>query len=114
MRSGPIPNQEGVITRAPQQALVCPRRNAFGTPSLGVLQAVSFFQNYQFCLGQQPKPQIGLLLFSGLWFSLTLAIEPPAADECKFKFVCGLRTKLFSASHACRRAATLIMSRYCL
>jgi len=58
--------KKGALTYAPRQALVCPRRNAFGTPSLGVLQAVSFFQNYQFCLGQQPKPQIcyfGLVTF---------------------------------------------------
>jgi hypothetical protein len=37
-----------------------------------VLQAVSFFQNYQFCLGQQPKPQIVCCVFSGLRFYLTL------------------------------------------
>jgi hypothetical protein len=35
---------------------------------------VSFFQNYQFCLGQQPKPQIGLLC---VFWSLLL----PDADD---------------------------------
>lgn len=68
----------GALTCTPRQALVCPRRNAFGTPSAGVLQAVSFFQNYQFCLGQQPKPQI-VLIFRLLHAFLT---DSPALRRC--------------------------------
>lgn len=65
MRTSRCPNKRGRTYLRPKTGTVCPRRNAFGTPSLGVLQAVSFFQNYQFCLGQQPKPQIVCCVFSG-------------------------------------------------
>src|ERR1035438_1788505 len=85
-RASAAENKKGALTYAPRQALVCPRRNAFGTPSLGVLQAVSFFQNYQFCLGHQPKPQIGGCVFSGLLLLTDGAIQPLTARRCKCKF----------------------------
>ncbi|MDR3412739.1 MAG: hypothetical protein P4L87_17635, partial [Formivibrio sp.] len=45
-------------------------------PVLGVLQAVSFFQSYQFCLGQQPKPQI-VCCFLVFVFLTDDLIKPP-------------------------------------
>jgi len=52
-----------VTTHAPIQALACPQKNAFGTPDLGVLPALSFDQNASFGLDSGSKLANYFLVF---------------------------------------------------
>ena len=50
-----------MTTHAPFQALACHQKNAFGTPDVGVLQALSFDQNASFGMDSGRSSQMYLL-----------------------------------------------------
>jgi hypothetical protein len=71
----PTANQEGVITHALLQALACPQKNAFSTPSAGVLRALPFDQNASF-VGDSSRSRKFCLFLRFIAFVLKLLHDP--------------------------------------
>jgi hypothetical protein len=73
-----------VTTHAPFQALACHQKNAFGTPDVGVLQALSFDQNASFGMDSGRSSQIFFLnCLNHIRLLRDIPMETPPRVPCK-------------------------------
>ena len=94
----PLSKKEGALTHAPRQALVCPRRNAFGTPSFGRASSSVLLSKLPVLSWTVAEAANLLFWFSGLVFYPSLKIEPPKPGGDKRGFEIAKQELLRDAS----------------